>query len=46
MDDGDLVLTVIVLIGLIVNLAIVVVDDWRHRSKPAETRKVAVGPGT
>jgi hypothetical protein len=46
MQDGDLVLTILVVIGIIVAGAIVVVDDWRNRSKTTDTRKVTAGPGT
>jgi hypothetical protein len=40
MEDGDLVLTILVVIGVIAAGAIVVVDDWRNRSKtdPRDSR--------
>jgi hypothetical protein len=31
MKDGDLVLAIIVVIGILTAVAIIVVDDWRHR---------------
>ncbi len=46
MEDGDLVLAIIVVIGIIVAGGIVVVDDWRSRSKATDRRKVTAGPGT
>jgi hypothetical protein len=39
MEDGDLVLTIIALIGVLAAVAIIVADDWRSRSKSTETRK-------
>lgn len=46
MEDGDLVLAIIVVVGIIVAGGIVVLDDWRSRSKATDRRKVTTGPGT
>ncbi|HUC64000.1 MAG TPA: hypothetical protein VMA53_01150 [Stellaceae bacterium] len=46
MEDGDLVLAIIAALGFIAAAAIIVVDDWRNRSKPRDTRKVTTGPRT
>jgi hypothetical protein len=39
MEDGDLVLAIIALIGLIAAGAIIVADEWRSRSKSTQSRK-------
>jgi hypothetical protein len=46
MEDGDLVLAIMVVVGIIVAAGIVVVDDWRSRSKPRDRRKATAGPGS
>jgi hypothetical protein len=46
MDGGDLVLTIIALIGIISAAAVVAADEWRNRSRPTETPKGTASRGT
>jgi hypothetical protein len=37
MDDGDLVLAIISLFGLVAFVTLIAVDEWRHRTKHPRT---------
>ncbi len=39
MDDGDMILAIISLMGLIATVTLLAADHWRQRTKPAEAPK-------
>ncbi len=42
MNDGNMILAIISLIGVIATVTLVAADRWRHRTKPSGSPKVSV----